>query len=263
MDWGYGLFSLLLVIIGGAGVCAAYRSLKAIESQGRAMQGQLRVMGHQLLEVRAAGKQTDRLIEQGAIQIEQLTVSAEAAKASAAALRDSVETVIRKEQARIKIGVDKINPNSQPAGGNGAWYWIENYGLSTAFLDDFRVRLANVDEKEITAEYGQCKRTLYGESIEGRSRFPNKFLVYLEPTTVLTDEDVVNIRNEKSFIHFYGFAMYQDIFGRKKRTTIHLRWTMRWGGMVKGQVMEWWEPAGPPEENADIEDKNPNQDSTP
>jgi len=44
---------------------------------------------------------------------------------------------------------------------------------------------------------------------------------------------------------------YQDVFKRDRQANIHVRWTMRWGGTMEGMIMQWWQPVGLPEENAD------------
>lgn len=114
-----------------------------------------------------------------------------------------------------------------------------------------------MEGKELAPDYSKCNEVFYSESIEPKSCFGAGFLRWLEPTATLTEQQVMDIRNGKSSIHFYGFAKYQDIFGHHKRTTVHLRWEMRWGGMVEGQIMEWWEPVGQPWENTDTVEDNP------
>jgi hypothetical protein len=253
-------FTLILVVVGCLGVRAAYRTLKAIEGQAAIMGGQLRTMGEQLGEMRSAAKQTDRLIEQAAKQAEELALVASAAKDSADAAKYSIETMVSKGRARLKIEVGSFASQSQtvsPTSFNGVECWGRNNGATTASIDDFKARLFHADTKEIAPDYAQCKQLLYAESLE-----PNestlKFVIPLEPNPFLTDDDIMRIREAKSFIHFYGFAKYQDVFKRKRRVTIHMRWTMRWGGMIQGQVMQWWEPVGAPEDNSDTEDTSSN-----
>jgi len=65
----------------------------------------------------------------------------------------------------------------------------------------------------------------------------------------------MTVSEGKSFIHFYGFVRYRTIVERKMRVNVHLRWTMQWGGVIERQIMEWWEPVGPLEENRDMEDE--------
>jgi hypothetical protein len=52
-----------LFVVAAIGVCLAYKSLRAIESQAGIMQGQLTAMGQQIIEMQNAGLQTDELIK--------------------------------------------------------------------------------------------------------------------------------------------------------------------------------------------------------
>jgi len=81
-----------------------------------------------------------------------------------------------------------------------------------------------------------------------------QFFVVLQPDSILSEADVLDIRQGKYFVHFYGFAIYQNVFGRTHRVQLHLRWTMRFGGVIEGQITEWWQPVGKPEENSDVEE---------
>jgi hypothetical protein len=64
-DWVTWVAGIVLVLIGAAGVCFAYRTLKAIEGQ--------------LKEIRDAGKQTDRIIEQAGKQVDATLLRAQSA----------------------------------------------------------------------------------------------------------------------------------------------------------------------------------------
>lgn len=171
---------------------------------------------------------------------------------STKAMERSVAIQMSKEEARIRVCIENINLSSAPERPNGARIWVENYGLSIAFVDDFRAKLIRVDGHELLPDYSNCNSIFYSESIEPKNRSANAWFLWLEPMRTLTEEQVMSIRNGESSIHFYGFAKYRDVFGRPKKVTIHLQWKMRWGGMIQGQVMEWWEPVGRPEENADV-----------
>jgi hypothetical protein len=146
----------------------------------------------------------------------------------------------------------KLVGDNQSGKFNAVWCKLMNYGQTEAFVDDSRAALVLVREKDIRANYANCKQLLYAESVPSQGRTPNFVLVPLEPTVTLTDDAVMSIKKAESFVHFYGFVKYHTIFESNMRATVHLRWMMRWGGMIEGQIMEWWEPVGPPEENADI-----------
>ncbi|HZZ16812.1 MAG TPA: hypothetical protein VFE08_12695 [Candidatus Sulfotelmatobacter sp.] len=73
-------FSAALLIVGIVGVCAAVRTLKAVESQAGIMRGQISQM-------ESAGQQTDKLIAHAAAQVTALADAAQAAKENAEAAR--------------------------------------------------------------------------------------------------------------------------------------------------------------------------------
>ncbi len=186
-------------------------------------------------------------------------VAAGAAKLGADAAREGVELAISKERARLKIVVEKAGPQSQLPGGqaafNGAVCSLMNYGLTTAFVSDFRGRFCRSDTQDVPAEYARCRQLMYGESIQPASS-SSQVLVPLEPSPALADKELLQIRSGKSFLHFYGFVKHRDVFDRDWKTTIHLRWTMRWGGVIQGTVTEWWEPVGPSEENKETREES-------
>jgi len=89
-------FSGSLVAIGAFGVAYAIKTLKAIERQAKANEGQLS-------EIKAAGQQTDRMIEHAGKQ-------AEAAKKSAEALVNSERAWVMTE---VVFSADLLNLPTQ------------------------------------------------------------------------------------------------------------------------------------------------------
>jgi hypothetical protein len=237
-DWGYWAFTGLLVVVGFLQVWLLHRTLGAIKRQASLLDRQAGIME----------SQTSHLEDS-------VAVARDAAKAAQA----SVDAAINKERARIKIGLEPINPSSQQVGFNAVACWLMNYGPTPAFIDDFRARFLHAAQKEIVSDYAQCRQVLYAESLQSNTRTPQTFLVILEPNNgSLAEQEVMSIRKGESFLHYYGFVKYRDVFNRNRRTTIHMRWTMRWGGMIQGQIMQWWDPVGSPQENGDTEDRSPN-----
>jgi hypothetical protein len=177
---------------------------------------------------------------------------------AATAANRGIEIQISKDRARIRVEVEKLNlvGQNQPGKFNAVWCKLMNYGHTEAFIDNSMAILVLVPDKDIRANYADCKQLLYAtESVPPQGRTPYFVMVPLEPSVDLTDDAVMSIKKAESFVHFYGFVNYHTVFKRDMRATVHLRWTMRWGGMIQGQTMEWWEPVGPPEENADVEVK--------
>jgi hypothetical protein len=184
-------------------------------------------------------------------------VSARAAQDSVKIAGQALEANISKERARIKINVQPINPQSQTASGqinvNGVVCSLRNYGFSTGFILDFKARFFMGQMADIPADSTQCRQLWYAESLEARESSPD-FLLMLEPSSMLTNDEILKIRQGEFVLHFYGFVNHRDVFKPVVWTTaIHLRWKMRWGGMIQGTVMDYWEPVGGPRENEEVE----------
>ena len=198
---------------------AADANTKAIESQAIIMNGQI-----------AAIESQNRTMQE-----------------SVAVARNAAEVEMEKERARLKIVVLDIIPQVSL---KVVVCHLENYGGTPAFISNFGVRFLFSLVRDVVPDYSLCQQVLYADSLQV-SKSTKHFLVQLEPIDPLTDDDVMKIRKDEAFIHFYGFVKYQDVFKRDRQTTIHVRWTMRWGGTMEGMIMQWWEPVGLPEENAD------------
>jgi len=168
--------------------------------------------------------------------------TAQAAKAA----RDGVELQISKERGRVKIGVQDAKVFAAPSQNIATW--LENYGPSIAFVKEFRARYLATPDRIVVPDYSNCKLVAFNEwvkpeytksvSEQGQVKYG---IVPMEPFKPFTEDDVMDIRKELSFIHFYGFARYRDLFDRNWRVNIHVRWKMRWGGTTEGTIMAWWE----------------------
>jgi hypothetical protein len=241
-DWLLAVFTLALVVVGVLQwrvllkhetwmqknvemvtriASAADANTRAIESQATILKGQIAIMESQ-----------NRTMQ------ESVTVA-----------KDAAEVEAEKERARLKIAVENIIPQISL---NSVVCYLENYGVTPAFIGDFRVRFLYSIVRDIAPDYTLCQQVLYGESLQAKERTAKSFLILLEPIdSSLTEDDVMKVRNNEAFIHFYGFVKYQDVFKRDRQATIHVRWTMRWGGTREGMITQWWERVGLPEENAD------------
>ncbi len=178
---------------------------------------------------------------------------------SAKAAKDGVEMQISKERARIKIIVQDVK--GVVSGNQVVVVWQENYGETTAFLKECRVRYVRA-EREIVPDYTKCRTVALNQQVPPEIRRPASeqkqgALILLEPSDILTEEEALSVRKEESFLHVYGFARYRDLFDRNWRVNIHLRFRMLWGGTFPGKVNAWWEIVGLSEENADLPDNPP------
>ena len=252
-DWwdkAYVIFTGALVVIGFVGVGCAVVTLWAIRAQvtvmaqqRQVMLGQLRTMQEQIAEM---SEQTDVL------------------EKSVAAAQSGIEAGINERRARIKIKVSDVhmsavNPDAGQLPTHMATVSLFNYGLTTAFVDDFRARFLHTPQEDAAPDYSNCRQFVYAESLAPNSPPATTFGVILEPNAgFLTENEIMSVKRSQSYIHFYGFVRYRDVYERRRRQTIHIRWTMRWGGTIEGQVMAWWLSVGPLEENQDSEEEKPN-----
>jgi hypothetical protein len=53
---------------------------------------------------------------------------------------------------------------------------------------------------------------------------------------LLYEDDIMSIRKEESFLHFYAYVNYRDVCERNRTQTIYVYWRQRWGGVAPGQV---------------------------
>jgi hypothetical protein len=173
------------------------------------------------------------LVIVGGLQVWLLRGTLRAIQRQADQMEGQLESQREKDRGRLKIEVDNASFASQSANSSGFHAVscnVYNHGASVANLDEFRVKYIVLPTAEAKADYATCQLVAYAESIEPKGRLPKIPLVRLEPLVAMTDNDVRSIQKGESFVHFFGVARYRDIFKRKRRSTIHMRWKMRWGG---------------------------------
>jgi hypothetical protein len=162
--------------------------------------------------------------------------------------KEAVNATISKERGRLRL---VIQPASVVAGPQLVVCGLENYGPTPVFLIESRAIFIHVPDRNLTPDYARCKLVAYSETIQANTQLGKGSVIPMDPFEPLSEADVMSLRTEKSFLHFYGFADYRDVFDRKRRATIHVRWYMRWGGQLEGQIMQYWDPVGPQADNDD------------
>jgi hypothetical protein len=66
----------------------------------------------------------------------------------------------------------------------------------------------------------------------------------------LSSDLLEDLRDEKRFLHLFGHITYEDVFGRKRRTTFRYIWNVNETTVDEGTVdNSGWEFNGPPEDN--------------
>ena len=196
------IFAGLLVAAAGIGAYFANLTL-------RTMQGQLESMNQQLAQMRSAGTQTDALITQATRQVDQITISAIAAKASADGLKMSE-----------RAWMISCSPNmSDSFAGQGACKRtyvcvLKNAGRTPAMITEIGFGIGKTDS------FDQIPRDPIYSPIWRFNKIvvaPNDSLYLREewlPTVFLSHEDLQAIRNNRLFIYGYGFVNYLDFFSK-------------------------------------------------
>lgn len=248
-DWWdrlYVIFTGALVVVGGLGVKYAIKTLKAIEKQAAVMSEQREVM---LGQLRSMNGQITAISEQTSV-----------AKESADTARENVELIINKERARIIISLKPpdIIPfdlaTMTPVTGTDIYFEgfaleISQEGPTTAFNVAGGATI-HTSPSKIPARMSDLPRM----SVPSTMR-PN-----IEPITeyvsagVLSAADVEEIREEKTFVHFFGFITYEDVFGKRRKTSFRYIFEISEETMGEGEDSQTvdtsgWVPYGPPEDN--------------
>ena len=125
--------------------------------------------------------------------------SVAATKEVAEATQDSVEAVISKERARIKIIVQPMNV---VVGPKVVACWLENYGPTPAFVRDLRARFLYTAIREFVPDYSQCKLVIYDETVQGNTKMDKGVAIVMEPDTALTEDQVTKHPQRRVFPPF-------------------------------------------------------------
>jgi hypothetical protein len=195
-DWGYWVFSGLLVVVGGLQVWLLRRTLGAIQRQAD-------------------------LMERQTVATE---VAADAANASAAATKENIEILISKERARIRIEVGRleIRPPDDPFPIHEVNYKVFCYGTTPAFP------LASLATLSVTDSQKPANKPL-----PIRMSLPsviNPAAEGIEKSAILFDTLQQNgfdrIRKGELFPHFYGSIKYRDVFDRQREYRFRYVWRL-------------------------------------
>jgi len=195
-----------------------------MEYQSRVLDGQLKVMSEQL----AAVKET-----------------ASASSASAAAAKESIERIICKERARLRVELQPFYLNF--GAPSPASYTIEHEGSTDAFVVDSHVSV-----------YVSPSRDPDRSAVNGRPMPIPRVIGAQNPVVAAQDvlhpftpEEIDEIRELKSFVHFTGFIRYKDVFEGQHETRFNRVWSIARMSHLNGQPFTYWEHCGTAEENVE------------
>ena len=214
------IFTGLLLLVGGFGVCAAYRTLGEIKGQRRAMLRQLRTMQ------------------------KQVNVA-----------RDSFEMFISKERARLWIEVVPIQFHERQGRFADAMnYYVKFSGPTDAFIVASSAHTAIDSSREhipVSDYLGSIFPMVVPQMIGRETELGIKWQ-YMFPDMLLKQTTIDAIKRGESFVHFFGFIKYRDVFDRERETTFNLLWEVEPPFLIQGTKLpgrEGWKEVGPPEVN--------------
>ena len=195
-----------------------------MEYQSRVLDGQLKIMTEQL----AAVKET-----------------ASASSASAVAAKESIERIISKERARLRVELQPFYLNFDAP--SPASYTVQHEGATDAFVVDSHVSVyvSPSRDPDRSAVNG---RPMPIPSIIGAQ---NPVVAAQDVLHPFTPEEIDDIRELKSFVHFTGFIRYKDVFEGEHETRFNRVWSIAQMSHLNGEPFTYWEHCGTAEENVE------------
>jgi hypothetical protein len=195
-DWGYWVFSLLLVLVGFLQVWLVYRTLGAIKRQAEHM-----------------GTQTAAS-----------AIASAAAMKSAEAAIQNVEVFVSKERARLRIEAEKLKLEPPVEYSiQEVWHTVANHGSTPAFVVDSG-SIAYVSDSDQPSEKQVLLPPLMGyESVILPNAKPLRKSTFFVGNK-LTKADIAAIDDGKCFVHVHGFIKYKDAFDRERETRFKYVW---------------------------------------
>jgi hypothetical protein len=156
-------------------------------------------------------------------------------KNAARAANRNIEATMNERRARIEIIASGLAATSVGPGGSCiVSVSLKNIGPTVGIIRGVSVSMVE-SSKEVTANYRECSPLGLTGTVPPDS----------ETSRVMISQKIVG----QSAIHFYGFAMYEDVYGRAHRVQVHVKW----GGNGV------WIITGKPSDNSDLGEKQPHK----
>lgn len=215
-QWGKAsvVFTGLLVIVGALGVCYAARTLGKIERQAKANEGALS-------EIKAAGKQTDKMIEHAGKQADAALLSARAFMSSERAWI-LVRMLPTGPRNKSDAGLDFVWEDGTPLTAtdiqNGrhkvpetVGYMVKNYGRTPGWVTshwcDAKIIPATPDlpiqpsyfSRPASIFVRKCD-DLYAPEADRKNRI------------IIPTVDLIPVAGRNSFLWVYGIITYRDVW---------------------------------------------------
>lgn len=186
---------------------------------------------------------------QAKISAEAARDSAIAAKEGAAATKRSIDIVMAKERAKIRIEPNSLSIESGPLALHGASYTLFCYGTTRADVKDAWATVEITDSEGKSRSSGTQVPMSLGPVVlptppEGIKR---NALILLKPEGQLLGP----INERKLFVHFFGSISYEDVFGESHETKFRYLWKVtdlrNWD--KERSAFAFWLKSAHPEDN--------------
>jgi hypothetical protein len=196
-------FSCILMLAGVFGVCAAVKTLKQISTQAHWMKVQNRTTRRQL-----------------------------------SVTQESVQVVIDKERARIRVEV-KENPNLFPTDDesslNELVYKVFCEGPTPAFIVNAYATLCTADTSDPPKKAFKIPASFPTVLHPDREGIKQSAFIWQ-----VFDEDLGPMLNTHTlFLHFYGMIEYTDVFDKPRFTKFRYIWSIRDSPLFGGYRGVW------------------------
>jgi hypothetical protein len=138
-------------------------------------------------------------------------------------LQNSIELVINKERARIKI--EKPHPLILPARiAMKVEFRLSFYGATPAFNVTSEV-ITSLSESRDSLDEGVFRHGIYElPTVITADSLSGGFHDFLLKPLPLDEPTVERIRNGQAHVHFTGRIKYFDFFDKPRETAFHYRW---------------------------------------
>jgi len=211
--------------------------------QGFAIRKMLGGITRQAHEIEHQSSVMDRQLTIMEEQLSALKDTASAASSSAAAAKESVDLIASKERARLRIELHPFYLNFHaPSAGS---FTIQHQGSTDAFVLNSRAAIYVSQSREPDPSVGEGK-PLPIPSVIGAK---DPVVVAQDVLHVFTEEEIEDIRQLKSFVHFAGFVRYKDVFDGEHETRFNRVWSIAKMNHMDQEPFTYWEHCGGSDEN--------------
>jgi hypothetical protein len=167
----------------------------------------------------------------------------------------SLEAVMDKERARLEILAGNIALDAAKPIAIGVR--LKNSGPTmVSSIEGGTARLLTAG-RDVELDYMTSTPLGFTGTLAASSETSMAALVFLQPNPTLTVSQVVDIQGQQSFVHFFGFVRYRDVYNRSFVVRVHLRWFVRTGLLMQGQISQYWDKTEKPDENSDTQEEPP------